>query len=114
MLTLYAENQKPVKLAVTWETVPDPDSYALLKAVAIVFRRIVPGTRSAVTPVGSLALSRTPVIAPIRWSSFRPSIIAGSTLSKVSSILTIRPRLDGPLGDSEQDHSAVKIGSTNF
>jgi hypothetical protein len=33
---------QPTKLAVTWATVPDPDPYALLKAVAIVFHRGVP------------------------------------------------------------------------
>jgi len=33
---------KAVKLTVTWETVPNPDPYDLLKAVALVFRRQVP------------------------------------------------------------------------
>lgn len=33
---------KPIKLAVIWETVPDPDPYALLKAVAMVFNQPIP------------------------------------------------------------------------
>lgn len=33
---------KPAKLDVTWETVPDPDAHALLKAVAMLFNRRVP------------------------------------------------------------------------
>ena len=32
----------PDMLAVTWETVPDPDPHALLKAVAVLFHRRVP------------------------------------------------------------------------
>jgi hypothetical protein len=30
------------KLTVIWETVPNPDPYALLQAVAVLFRRRVP------------------------------------------------------------------------
>jgi hypothetical protein len=33
---------QPAKLAVIWEIVPDPDPYALLKAVAMMFHRRVP------------------------------------------------------------------------
>jgi hypothetical protein len=36
------KTNQQTKLNVKWETVPDPDPYALLKAVAIVFRRKVP------------------------------------------------------------------------
>ena len=32
----------PHNLTVTWETVPDPDPHALLKAVAMLFNRRVP------------------------------------------------------------------------
>jgi hypothetical protein len=32
----------PTKLMVIWETAPNPDPHALLKAVAIVFHRRVP------------------------------------------------------------------------
>ena len=32
----------PATLPVTWETLPDPDPYALLKAVALLFNRRVP------------------------------------------------------------------------
>ena len=32
----------PTKLIVIWETVPDPDPHALLKAVAMLFNRRVP------------------------------------------------------------------------
>src|SRR5258706_11015666 len=43
----YADHPMPTspklqKLTVTWETVPDPDPYALLKAVALLFNRRVP------------------------------------------------------------------------
>lgn len=33
---------RSAKISVKWESVPNPDTYALLKAVAIVFRRRVP------------------------------------------------------------------------
>jgi len=33
---------KPTKLTVIWETVPDPDTHALLKAVAMLFKRRIP------------------------------------------------------------------------
>jgi hypothetical protein len=33
---------KPTKIAVIWETVPNPDPHALLKAVALLFHRRVP------------------------------------------------------------------------
>jgi len=35
------------KLKVTWETAPDPDPHALLKAVAMLFRRKVPLSTAA-------------------------------------------------------------------
>ena len=43
----YADVHMPnsnttTKLTVTWETSPNPDAYALLRAVAIVFHRRVP------------------------------------------------------------------------
>jgi hypothetical protein len=33
---------KPMKLIVTWETVPNPDPHTLLKAVAMLFNRRLP------------------------------------------------------------------------
>ena len=43
MLTSDMRKQlTPTKLTVIWETVPDPDPYALLKAVAMLFNRRVP------------------------------------------------------------------------
>ncbi len=33
---------KPTHIIVTWETVPNPDPHALLKAVAMLFNRKVP------------------------------------------------------------------------
>jgi len=34
--------RRPTQLAVIWETVPDPDPHALLKAVAMLFHRRAP------------------------------------------------------------------------
>ena len=39
---LMPKARKPIKLNVIWETVPDPDLHALLKAVAMLFNRRVP------------------------------------------------------------------------
>jgi hypothetical protein len=36
------KSHTPTKMTVIWETPPNPDHYALLKAVAIVFHRRVP------------------------------------------------------------------------
>lgn len=36
------KSHAPTKLTVIWETAPNPDPHALLKAVAIVFHRRVP------------------------------------------------------------------------
>ena len=44
MLTLLMSNASKTRtnLTVIWETVPDPDPHALLKAVAMLFNRRVP------------------------------------------------------------------------
>jgi len=34
--------KRPRQIEVTWETIPDPDSYALLQAVAMLFNRKPP------------------------------------------------------------------------
>ena len=39
--------QRPTHLKVIWETVPDPDPHALLKAVAMLFNRRVPLSTTA-------------------------------------------------------------------
>lgn len=48
-------------LTVVWETVPDPDPHALLKAVAMVFKRRVPlSTRVDLTKRGEELTCRRP------------------------------------------------------
>ena len=42
MLTTMLKNRKPTELGVIWETLPNPDPYALLKAVALLFDRRIP------------------------------------------------------------------------
>jgi hypothetical protein len=52
----------PTEITVIWETVPDPDPHALLKAVAMLFNRQVPlSTDGDLTPgAGPLLCKRTP------------------------------------------------------
>jgi hypothetical protein len=52
---------QPAKLAVIWETVPDPDPHALLKAVAMMFHRRVPlSTGVDLTDTDKTLLCRRP------------------------------------------------------
>jgi hypothetical protein len=41
------KQRTPIKIAVIWETVPDPDPHAVLKAVAMLFHRRVPLSTAA-------------------------------------------------------------------
>jgi hypothetical protein len=52
----------PNNITVIWETVPDPDPHALLKAVAMLFHRRVPLSTGAdlTTPDKTLLCERAP------------------------------------------------------
>jgi hypothetical protein len=52
---------KPTNLTVIWETAPNPDAYALLKAVAMLFHRRIPlSTGADLTKADKTLLCRRP------------------------------------------------------
>jgi hypothetical protein len=57
---------KPNQLTVVWETIPEPDAHALLKAVAMMFHRQIPlSTGADLTPADEeLSCRRHPEAPP--------------------------------------------------